>query len=193
MDPTNWLPFYPDLLPRRRALRGSALASQPPYSAAIFPVVDVLAGLTFLPAYPDRVPHVRETREQTTVTTSAIFTTILAPAGWFPAYPDQVPHRRLAIGNLPSAAPPFGYFVVVAQSLAWQARYPDCVAYHRPPLPAGAFWTIGPEIAAAGEPCVALGLDTFGAPALLAQVVSLPALIEEGLGTPALIDEDLCP
>lgn len=193
MDPTNWLPTYPDRPERRRSRLAPALASQPPYSSAIFPVADVLASLTFLPSYPDRVPHLRVPREQTGVTTSAIFTTILAPAGWFPAYPNRVPHRRLATGNmLAVAAPPLGYFMVVAQSLAWQARFPGSVPHRRPPAPAGLFWAIDPSIPAAGEGCVDLALDTWGAPGFLAQAVTTTGVSVEGLGSSGLISEDLC-
>lgn len=193
MNPTDWLPFYPDLLSRRHGRLGPSLAS-PPYNAAIFPVVDVLAGLTFLPSYPDRVPHLRIPREQTGVTTAAIFVTAIHPLAWLPVYPQRVPRRRLSLGgHLSYAAPPLGYQMVVAQSLAWQARFPSSVPHRLPPKPAGLFWTIDPSIAAAGVFCVDLALDTFASPTLLAQTLTVPAMIEEGLGTAQLLDEDLCP
>ena len=193
MDPSDWLPFYPDLLPQRRARLGPSLASQPPYNAEIFPVVDVLAALTFLPSYPDRVPHLRVAREQMTVTTAAIFVTAIAPLAWLPFYPSRGARTRLPLGAyLSYAAPPLGYQMVVAQSLAWQARYPDWIPHQRPPAPAGLFWTIDPSIAAAGEFCVDLALDTFASSTLLAQTLTVPTMIEEGLGTAQLLDEDLC-
>ena len=194
MDPTDWLPTHPDLMPRRRRRLGEALASLPPYTTAVFPVPDVLASLTFLPHYPDRVPHLRVTREQTAVMTGAIFVTAIAPLAWLPIYPAWGPHRRLSRGGMPFlAAPPPGFFMVVAQSLAWQARFPDRVAHRLPPKPAGLFWTIDPSIAAAGEFCVDLALDTFASPTMLAQALTAPTMIEEGLGTAQLLDEDLCP
>lgn len=193
MDPTDWLPTYPDVLPPRRAARGEALASLPPYTTAVFPVPDVLASLTFLPSFPDRVPHLRVTREQTSVTTAAILVTAIAPQAWLPSYPPWGARTRVPLGAYPSySAPPLGMQVVIAQSLAWQARFPGSVPHRRPPAPAGLFWTIPPEIPAAAVPCVAFGLETFGSPALRAQALTTPTIIEEGLGTTTLLDEDVC-
>ena len=194
MDPTDWLPTHPDLMPWRRRRLGEALASLPPYTTAVFPVPDVLASLTFLPSYPDRVPHLRVTREQMAVMTGAIFVTAIHPLVWLPRLPPWGARTRLPLGAyLAYAAPPLSYQMVVAQSLAWSARYPDRVFHDRPPAPAGLFWTIDPSIAAAGEFCVDLALDTFASPTLLAQALTVPAMIEEGLGTAQLLDEDLCP
>jgi hypothetical protein len=194
MDPTDWLPTYPDLLPRRPSPRWPSLAAQPPYNTEIFPVPDVLADLTFLPSFPDQVPHVTTTREQTVVTTAAILVTAIAPLAWLPHYPGTVPHRRLPAGGMLdyTAAPP-GYQTGVAASGAWRARYPDAVPHRRPLQPGGSFDAVLPAVAAAGELCVDLGLEGLTTPALLAEALTTPTMIEEGLGTPALLDEDLCP
>lgn len=191
MNPTDWLPFYPDLLPRRHRRLGEALASRPPYSAAIFPVVDVLASLTFLPAYPDRVPHLRVAREQMTVTTAAIFVTAIAPLAWLSHYPDRVPHRYLPWGAYPEVtAPPLGYQMGVAQSLSWQAYAPDRVARQRVPVLGGLTWTIDPSLLSTC--CVDLGLEGAASSIFLASGLTSPAFLGEGLGIPALINEDLC-
>jgi hypothetical protein len=120
--------------------------------------------------------------------------TAIAPIGWLPHYPEAVPHARLSAARMPffTTSPP-GFHVVVAQSLAWSARYPDRVPHRRPLQPGGEFSAIDPAVAAAGEHCVDLGLETLTTPALLAEALTLPAMIEEGLGTPGFIDEDLCP
>jgi len=178
---------------RPRHRRKQAFA-QPPYNFEIFPVSDVLAGLTFLPSYPDRVPHHHVTREQTVVTSAAIFVTAIAPLAWLPSFPSWGMRTRLPRGAYPSyTGPPLSYQMVVAQSLAWQAHFPDRVPHRRLPLLGGFFWAIDPSIPAGAIPCVDLGLETFGSPALLVQMLTVPTMIEEGLGTPALIDEDLCP
>jgi len=193
VDPTDWLPFYPDQLPKRRALIGPALASQPPYNTEIFPVTDVLAGLTFLPTFPDRVPHTRTTRETTWVTSAAVTATAVHPLVWLGRYPDRVPHRRTPLGAYQFlAAPPPGYLVTVAQRLAWLPKYPDRVPHRRLLPPAGAFWTILPA-AAVGTICgVDLAQETFASPALITQALAHPDCLGEGLGAPAFIDEDLC-
>ena len=193
MDPTDWLPTHPDLMPRRRRQLGEALASLPPYTTAVFPVADVLASLTFLPFYPDRVPHLRVPREQMTVTTAAIVVTAIHPLVWLPHLPPWGARTRLPLGAyLAYAAPPLSYQMVVAQSLVWQARFPGAVPHRLPPAPAGLFWTIDPTIPAAGEPCVDLALDTWGATGLLAQEVTSAGFSVEGLGSSGLISEDLC-
>jgi hypothetical protein len=192
MNPTDWLPTYPDRPPRPARRRGQAFA-QPPYNPAIFPVPDVLAGLTFLPRYPDRVSHHHTTHEQTGVASAAVFVPAIASLAWLPTFPAWGGRTRLPRGAQQAyAGPPLGYQMVVAQSLAWQARYPDRVPHRRLPKPGGCCWAIDPSIPASAMPCVDLGLETFGSPALLAQAFTHPTLIEEGLGAPALIDEDLC-
>ncbi len=189
MDPTDWLPTYPDLpirMPRRRESSVADLA----YSAEAFPVPDVLAGLTFLPLFPDRVPHLRILRELAQDAWPGEEVSLIFPLVWLGDFPDQVPHRRLPWGaHLPAEAPP-GAGVVVAQSLAWQAQYPSGVPHRFPPNLGGLVWTIAPSLL--GAPCVHLGLETTATTAFLAEALTLPALLEEGLGSPALIEEDLC-
>jgi hypothetical protein len=194
MDLSEWLPFYPDVLPRRRSLQGPALASQPPYNAEIFPVPDVLAGLTFLPTFPDRVPHTRTPREMTWATSAAVTSTAVRPLSWGPTYPDRVPHRRFRLGNVLSlAAPPPGQQVYIATSLAWMPRYPDWVAHHRALQPAGATAFVAPlTIVSSGYPCIDLALDTCTTPTILAQGVTTSAFSQEGLGSPGFIDENFC-
>jgi hypothetical protein len=190
MNPTNWLPFYPDLLPRRHARLGPALASQPPYSTAIFPVPVIAGRLAFLPTFPDRVPHRRVAREQMIFTSAALGASAIGPLSWLSRYPDRVPHRRLPWGaHQEVAAPPLGYQAGVAQSLSWQAYGPDHVSTHRVPL-LGLAWTIDPSLLFA--PCVALGLEGATSSVFLAGALRSPALLGEGLGTPALLNEDLC-
>jgi hypothetical protein len=193
MDPSNWLPFHPDLLPRRRRRLGEALASLPPYTTAVFPVSDVLAGLTFLPYYPDRVPHLRVTREQMAVMTGATLVTAIAPQSWLPIFPGWGARTRLPLGAQVSyTGPPLGYAAVVAASLAWQAGFPSAVPHRLPPKPAGLFWAIDPSIPAAAAICLDLGLDVFATSTLLTETGTAPALIVEGLASPRLLDEDLC-
>lgn len=194
MDPTDWLPTYPDRPERRRRPLADALASQPPYSSAIFPVPDVLASLTFLPSYPDRVPHLRVPREQLTVTTAAIFAAAVAPTAWLPIFPDRVPHRRTPLGaHLSCVAPPPGQEVVVAQSLRWLPHWPDRVPHRRSLQPTGMAWGGAPLNVLVGGVCgIDFALETFAAPALITQVVVSSGMVAEGLGSPAFIDEDLC-
>lgn len=193
MDPSDWLPTYPDQLRRRRSRLAPALASQPPYNFEVFPVPDVLASLTFLPVFPDRVPHLRVTREETGVMTAAQIATIVAPLGWLPIYPLTVPHRQLATGSIPTeAAPPLGVQVLIAQSLTWQPGWPTSVPHHRPLQPGGLTWVPSPTVAAADALCVDLALDTFAAPTLLGQALTTPTALAEGLGTSTFLDEDLC-
>jgi len=192
MDPSDWLPTYPDVLPRRRAPRWQALA-QPPYNTEIFPVPDVLADLTFLPTFPDRVPHLRVTREETWVTSAAITSTALAPLTWLGHYPLMVPHRRLPAGAMQEiAAPPPGYQVVVAASLAWQSHYPSSVPHRRPLQPGGSFSTVDPSVPAGEVLCMDLGLDTLTTTTMLGEALTTPTVLAEGLGTTTVLDEDLC-
>ena len=81
---------------------------------------------------------------------------------------------------------------VIAQWLAWQAKFPDRVPHRRLLPPAGEFSAINPVVAAGGEPCVDLALDTLDSPALIAQVLTAAGVLSEGLASPALINEDLC-
>jgi hypothetical protein len=194
MDPDSWLPFYPDLIPLRRSRREGGVASQPPYNVEIFPVADVLASLTFLPSYPDQVPHLRVPREQLTVTTAAILVTTIHPLVWRPTYPDRVPSRRLPLGGLPSytASPP-GYLVTIAQRMAWQARFPDRVSPRRFHQPAGAAWAGPPlSVIGAGLPCVQLALDTGATTTFIDQGLTTTEALQGGLGSSSLINEDLC-
>lgn len=194
MDPTDWLPFYPDQLPKRRALIGPALASQPPHNPAIFPVPDVLASLTFLPSYPDRVPHLRVTRESTLVNTAALVAPALSLLSWSPRYPDRVPHRRTPLGaHLSFVSAPPGQQVLIATSLAWLPYCPDRVPHRRSLQPSGAPTHVAPlNTVSAGVCCVEFGLDTCASPALIVQIVVTPGMVAEGVGSPAFIDEDLC-
>jgi hypothetical protein len=138
MDPTDWLPFYPDQLPKRRSLVGPALASQPPHNSAIFPVPDILASLTFLPSYPDRVPHLRVTRERTVVDIAAWAQLAISPLRWLSTYPSQVPHRRFQVARqIAYTGPPLSQAMVVAAALGWLPRYPDRVPHRRLPARGG--------------------------------------------------------
>jgi hypothetical protein len=194
MDPTDWLPFYPDQLPKRRALVGPALASQPPYNIEIFPVPDLLAALTFFPSFPDQVPRHRVPRSESTVTTAAIFTAAVAPLAWLPTFPDRVPHRRMRLGShLSCVAAPPGQQVLIGTSLEWLPSWPSQVPHRRSLQPAGAPPYIAPlNTVSAGLCGVELGLETCASPALITQIVVTPGLVSEGLGSPAFIDEDLC-
>lgn len=193
MDPTNWLPFYPDLPTRTRARLEPTLAGQPPYNTGIFPVPDLLAGLTFLPRFPDRVPHVVEPREQLIVTTAAIFVTAVAPESWLPIYPVIVPRPRLSAAARPSIteAPP-SVQVVIAQSLAWGAGYPSRVPRVMSRQPDGAFSTVTPLVAASTIVCSELVNEALRSPVFLSPVLRSPGVVREGLTRPQLIAEALC-
>jgi len=193
MDPTDWLPTYPDRPARRRAPIADALASQPPYNPAIFPVADILASLTFLPSYPDRVPHLRETREQMIVTTAAILATAVAPLQWLPIYPPWGPRRRLPLGSLPAyMAPPLGEAMVIAQSLAWQAHWPDRVPHRRPPVPGGlTTWAVTPLVAASTVLVVDVLPTGLQSSATAVEGSEESTVAGEGVGTSTLIHEDL--
>lgn len=193
MDPTQWLPFYPDLLPRAWSRLDPPLASQPPYNVGIFPVPDLLATQTFYPIFPDLTPRRPFLREQTTVPAAAIFSTARAPTSWLPSYPALVPRPQLPVAARPEdAGPPLSVQMVIAQSLAWKARYPAQVP---PPIflqLGGFFYAIPPEVAAAAVTCVDLALDTLDQPGLLAESLTLPDFQGEGLGMPTFLGEDLC-
>jgi hypothetical protein len=192
--PDDWLPSYPDRPPPPRRTPAPVLASQPPHTPAIFPVPDDLASLTFLPSFPHRVPHLTTTREQTGASAGAWAVSGVHPLVWQGWAPPQVPTRRTPLGAHPtSSAAPLGQFVVTAQRLGWQARFPDRVPHRRPPVwTGGLLWTVDPSIPAAAVVCTDLAADTLTSPALIAATFTHPRLLNEGLGSPALIDEDLC-
>ena len=88
-----------------------------------------LGDLTFLPSFPDKVPHVRTKREMMWATSAATTSPktipipdILATKGWLPCYPDHVPHRR------PQLAPHrFDVAALAATAIAplgWLPSYP---------------------------------------------------------------------
>lgn len=186
----DWLPIYPGQVPHRRLrLEGG---SAPPFTAKTIPVPDVLATRTFFPTYPGQVPHRRSQVARAELLEPFLFPAALAPEGWLPIYPGMVSHRRLTAPRPTLFEPPPGALVVVAQSLAWQAKYPDRVAHHRPPTLGGSFDAISPTVAAAGETCVHLIDAGFTTPALLAATLTATGFAEETLTTPGLVTEDLC-
>lgn|SRR3990167_1178024 len=191
MNPTDWLPFYPDAAPRRRPPYGPALVSQPPYTTAIFPVTDVLASLTFAPVYANRAPA-RRAPHETMVWTTPLGPLPVSPLSWLPILSSAL-IRRPPRGCWVDSAPPPSTQVVIAQSLAWQARGTDQrpVARGLPTrLRRALTWTVDPTILTA--PCVDLGLEAVATTDLLNEALASPALIDEALGTPTLLNEDLC-
>lgn len=195
LPPDDWLVPEPSLPPRRRSTAAYAPAVfWAPFSTEAYPVPDVLAGLTFLPSYPDLVPHPRWRRSQYEVNTGALLSTAVAPVAWLPVFPSRVPRRRLSVVARPSCfAPPAGAVVVVAQRQAWKARFPDRVSHQRPPVLAGSFWTIPPFAPAWAIGCgVHLAGDMLTTPLIVAEATTLTDLtLEVGTST-TLLGEGLC-
>jgi hypothetical protein len=189
MNPTDWLPFYPDLPPRALRVRQGPALAQPP---RIFSAPDLLATLTFLPCFPDQVPH---RRSQIAWTERIIppFTAAIAPSAWRPIYPDRVPHLRLRAAAQPAYfEPPPSVQVLIAQSLTWRAIFPDRVVHHRPVDGGGSFDAIAPTTVAAGMGCLQLIDEALMSPAFVSERLTSPSFLAEALGSPALINEDLC-
>jgi hypothetical protein len=97
----------------------------------------VLGDLTFLPTYPDRVPHLRVTRETTWVTSAAVSVPktvpppdLLATMDWFPCYPDRVPHRRSLIRE-PAGTMDAALAFAATETVTWLPVYPDQVPRRR--------------------------------------------------------------
>lgn len=180
MLPTDWLPFAADLPPLRRPLQGPALASQPPYAPAIFPVPDLLAAETFQARYPDRVPRPRLPREPPGVQTAPLGLVGAAPVSWAPRYPDRVPARR------PVTAPPvwtdatLGAAFVIAQRLAWDGHSTLLRPTARATvLPFPGATLVRPLLPLSLLPVlfVDMGLDVFGQPTLARATLTAPTLL----------------
>lgn len=190
----DWQPVYPDLIPRRRRPLAGGIAAMPPWNTGIFPIPDLLAGLTFKAVFPDAVPHRRTPLASYEVSTGALFFVgVVHPTAFLPRYPDTVPHRRLSAAHHPAVAePPPSQGIVVAQSLAWQARYPPNVVRRlRQPM-AGAFYTIPPEVAAGAVVCLTWISQDVTVPTFLNEDLTVPSFLGEGLAQPSFLDEDLC-
>jgi hypothetical protein len=88
--------------------------------------------------------------------------------------------------------PPPGTQVVIAQSLAWQAKYPSQVHHTRPPNPGGTIESVNPGIAASGILCIELTPLGLTAPQLFGPALTIPVMLDAALGTPSLLGGDLC-
>lgn len=189
-------------LPRRRPWRlWPSRASRPPFSAAIFPVPDILANLTYLPSYPDLTPHRMAhshiPREQQGATVPPIDPSVIAPLAWLAILPAwRAPRSYPAVARpdlAPDlAVPPPGEQVVVAQALGWRPIWPEWSVAHflHPWLPAAEGWSVDPSLLTIA--CVALGLETTATTGMITETLTAPALIDEGFGAPRLIDEEIC-
>lgn len=200
LDPTTtlgdltFLPSYPDRVPHVVTTRESTWATSAAVSVPVtIPIPAILDAQMWLPIYPSRVPHSRVSRAQQGSMLAALAVAATNPVSWLPAYPVTVPARRLSTAARAQAfVAPSPDAQVVAQQLGWLARYPLRTPRHPPPTPAGAFWTIPPQVPATGVFCVDLGLDRAMTTDLISESVSGPALLSEGLGSTGLIAETLC-
>lgn len=187
-DGLGWLPAQGLIPPHRRTrLAGGMVA---PFAAVTIAVPAVAGALAFLPHFPDSVPHRRSLIRQLN---PQVFEAALRPTSWLPTYPGMVPHRRLSVAAHPSLCVPSpSELILVAQRMAWIARFPATVAHSRPPNPGGEIYMTPPQIIAAGEACVELTDQTLTSPTLRLEALTSPDLLGELLTQPVLITEDLC-
>jgi hypothetical protein len=134
LPPTDWLPVLPDRMPPRA--KNAALRSQyvawAPFSYEAYPTADLLAGLTFQPTFPDRMPRQPVKRQRFEVVTGALVTPAVAPVSWLPIYPNTVPRRKLSPALRTSyTTPTFGWGAVIAQQMAWRFVPPVQIRYRQ--------------------------------------------------------------
>lgn len=187
MDPTNWLPTYPDVLAPARSRRvwDGALV---PHSTQAYPVPDTLANLTFAPRFPDRVPARRSPTAW--IVSSFLDPVTIYPLAWLPIFPERVPHVPPLLQPL-TGDPSFGYGAVVAASLAWQAVYPERVPVVVVLRPGGEPFWVDPSLIGLA-PCVHVALDAASATGFIAPVAVSTTFIDPAFQTTDLIGEDLC-
>lgn len=187
----DWLPVYPDLLPKKRTPRPKDSVFMVPISQSVIPATDVLATKWFLPVYPHRVAR-KTWIDRTFITSAAWLDYIAHPLSWLPIYPAQVPKTRPARKHPSEFEPPPSVQVIIAQSMAWAPHFPDRV--HRTRLQAlgGVFYAIPPSVPAAAVVCLNWGLESLTTSALVDEGVTFSTLINERLTTSTLTDEEVC-
>lgn len=189
----DWIPIFPDLLPRRRSRQGDLPVI---YTAVVIPAVQAPGNLAFLARYPDQVPHQASRAARTEVSGPLIFPDAITPTGWLPGYPDLVPHRRLTVGSHPNyQSSTYGDLAITAQQLGWKASYPETVPHRRflAGMGGGAVYAILPSVAAAVPGlCVALANDLLVSSTSVTETLRSATLVTESETSSTFLAEGIC-
>jgi hypothetical protein len=194
MDPSNWLPYWSEVLSRRDRPR-EALTAWEPFAAAYTPAPNILASLTFFPLLPPPQRPLRPVGTRLEIVVPFDVPTVVAPDAWLPLLAGPLPRPARPRIELTMIDPTYGAQLRQAATMSWApitsapARPTRSVptAFSTPSAILTAIPGIIPAI-----PCVELRDRSIAASALTAQAVTAPDLLAESLAVSRLVSEDLC-
>lgn len=187
----EWLPEYPDWLPRRRR----QAIFEPIERQNLDPIINPPppTELTWRPGYPDSLRRLMLSPAisgRSFAPVPALL--LLSPLLWLGRYPDSLRRPQLPVALRPQATFPWSVQPIIPVQMGWRPRYPDRVS-HRFPTRTGQFpWLIASSTIINAAPCVEWAEETWQAPTFTEEVLPGPTFVDEGWSAPTFESEDLC-